>query len=133
METGTKSNRNQEMDFASIQQENLGKTPAPRAHQAKGGSSKARVILSNELPSLSNQETSMEGLERQDTHETDYKGTGDRTTGTVACQLTLKKDLRPDEEPNDHTKDENGISLHGPRSQGARTLLEIHQEPWEGS
>jgi hypothetical protein len=66
---------------------------------------------------------------QQDKGPRDHVATGDRTDQIPVKQLTLSRALGADMEQSGSNKGSSGILVHGPKSQGPRTLLIMMELP----
>ena len=104
------------------------KMSTPNLGDRRGEGSKAMDTLWRGLAYYTNQDTRVESSEKPNGSLKAKTVTGDRTTEATVKQPTLGHVLSKDLGQPESTQGENDILLHGPRSQGPRTFLIIHQD-----
>ena len=106
----------------------LRKMSAPNLEESKGGGSKARDPSPKGLACPKYQATWVESSEQADKSQEAKPATGDRTIEASAKQPTLGHVLSTHLSQPESDQGRYDILVHGPRSQGPRTLLIIHQD-----
>jgi hypothetical protein len=107
---------------------NCTKIPAPNLGVIKGEGSKPLDTLKGGLDYYTNQETWVGSTEKADNSPEAKTATGNRTTETTAQQPTLGHVLNENLSQLGSNQDKTDILVHGPRGQGPRTLLIVHQD-----